>query len=265
MFLAFLPILCYDTMSNKKKFQEYKGGLSMRIAIVDDIASEREILRNRLNAQLARLSLDARIFDFSSGGDFLSAAGKERFSLVFLDIYMEDESGVETAESLRSFDTDCLLMFTTSSKDHALDGFRVRAFHYLVKPYTDTDLSALFDEIIKLFPPKDRYIEVNAAGGTVRLRFQEILYAEHYQHQIHIHRTSGESTVTRQTFREFTASLTDKCFFLCNRGVIVNLEHTEDFNGTEFILKNGKRISVSRDLAKSARLAFGDYLFGRRA
>lgn len=237
----------------------------MRIAIVDDIMSERENLRERLNAQLARLSLDTIIFDFASGADFLSAAGKERFDLVFLDIYMKGENGVDTAEMLRRFDTDCLLVFTTTSTDHALDGFRVRAFHYLVKPYTDADLSTLFDEIIKRFPAEDRYIEVNTTDGIVRLHFQEILYAEHYQHRIHIYRTDGQETITRQTFREFTASLTDGRFFLCSRGVIVNLEYVEDFDNVDFILNNGKRIAVSRSLAKTARLAFGDFLFGRRA
>lgn len=237
----------------------------MRIAIVDDIVSERETLKTRLEVQLVRLSLAARIFGFASGTDFLSAAGKERFDLVFLDIYMGNENGVDTAQALRRMDKDCLLVFITASTDHALDGFRVRAFHYLVKPYTDADLTSLFDEIVKLLPSQDRYIEVNTTGGAVRLRFQEILYAEHYQHQIHIYRTDGQETVTRQTFREFGLRLTDKRFFLCSRGVLVNLEYAEDFDGTDFILKNGKRVPVSRDLAKSARLAFGDYLFGRRA
>lgn len=236
----------------------------MRIAIVDDIASEREYLKAGLDAQLARLSLEAGVFCFASGTDFLSAAGKERFDLVFLDIYMEGENGVDTAKALRRFDTDCLLVFTTASADHALDGFRVRAFHYLVKPYTNADLAALFDEIVKRLPAADRYIEMNAPGGIIRLRFREILYAEHHQHQVHIHRADGQEIVARRTFREFTSGLTDGRFFLCSRGVIVNLEHVEDFNGTDFILKNGEKIPVSRSLSKAAKLAFGDFLFGKR-
>ena len=239
----------------------------MRIAIVDDIASERETLKNRVAAQTARLSLDAAVSCYASGTDFLAAAGKEHFDLVFLDIYMGNENGVDTAEHLRRFDPDCLLVFTTTSPDHALEGFRVRALHYLVKPYQEAELAALFDEIVKRFPMTDRYIEINAAGGTVRLLFQDILYAEHYQHQIYVYSADGEKYVTRQTFREFTAALTDGRFFLCSRGALVNMEHAEDFDGTNFILKNGKRISVSRDLAKAARTAFGDYLFydfGRR-
>jgi len=115
----------------------------MRIDLVDDIASERNSLKARLDAQLARLSLDAGIFPFACGTDFLSAAEKERFDLVFLDIYLENENGVDTAEELRRFDGDYIIVFTTTSPDHALDGYRVRALHYLVKPYDDAVLAAL--------------------------------------------------------------------------------------------------------------------------
>ena len=195
---------------------------------------------------------------------FLSVAPKKMFDLVFLDIYMEDINGVDTAKELRCFNADCLLVFITSSMEHALDAFRVRAFHYLVKPYKDEELTKLFDEIIHRFPVQDRYIEVKASGSIVRLRFQDILYAEHYQHQIHIYQTNNQKTVTRQTFREFSARLADGHFFSCSRGLIVNLEHVKDFDGTSFILMDGKILPVSRDLAKAARMAFGDFLFDRR-
>lgn len=237
----------------------------MRIAIVDDIEPERKVLGKRLESQLARLRLHGEISDYETGREFLLAAKKNPFDLVFLDIYMKNENGVDTAKILRRFDTDCLLVFTTTSTDHALDGFRVRAIQYLVKPYTDKELAALFDEVMKRLPAPDQYIEVNAVvGGVVRLRFQEILYAEHFQHQIHIHTVSGQTTVIRKTFREFTGLLEEgDCFFLCSRGLLVNLEHAEDFDGKDFILKNGQHLPVSRNLAQEARLAFGDFLFKR--
>ena len=47
-------------------------------------------------------------------------------------------------------------------------------------------------------------------------------------------------------------------FFVCNRGIIVNLEHIRDMNGNEFVLDNG------RSLVKSAKSTFGEYIFGRR-
>ena len=49
----------------------------MRIAIVDDIASEREILKGRVAVQAARLSLDAAVFCYTSGTDFILKDGKK--------------------------------------------------------------------------------------------------------------------------------------------------------------------------------------------
>lgn len=237
----------------------------MRIAIVDDIASERKELHERLSAQLRRHSLREQIFEYENGETFLSDAKKEQFALVFMDIYMDGENGVEISKKLRSFDTNCLLVFTTTSTDHALEGFRVRALHYLVKPYSDEDLKNLFNEIVKRIPVPDKYLDVHIVGGTKRLHFNEILYAEHFKHQIHIHTSDGNTTVTRRTFGDFTAELKcDERFFLCSRGIIINLEYADDFDGTAFTLKNGDAISVSRDTAKSARLAFCDFVFKRR-
>jgi len=242
-----------------------KGNNAMRIAIVDDIASARTILRNRLKTQLCRCALYAEIREFESGEAFLSAAKQEHFELVFLDVYMDRKNGVETAKDLRQFNSDCILVFTTTSMDHALDAFRVRALQYLVKPYTDEELAVLFDEIMQQLPSLDKYIDVNTVGGVTRLHFREILYAEHYQHQIHIYTADGRTTVTRQTFREFTEKLNDECFFLCRRGIVINLEYAADFDGTDFILKNGKKLPVTRELSQAANLAFGDFLFKRGA
>lgn len=100
-------------------------------------------------------------------------------------------------------------------------------------------------------------------GGVARLRFQDILYAEHHQHQIHIYTIDGGKTVTRQTFREFAGHLHDERFCLCSRGSMVNMEYAEDFDGADFILKNGKKLPVSRACAKEAKMAFGDFLFKR--
>ena len=109
----------------------------MRIAIVDDIAAERNLLHTRLNYKLKQRSIQADVLEYESGEAFLADAEQQPFTVVFLDIYMDGMSGMEAAKALRKLDTDCLLIFTTTSTDHALEGFQVRAMHYLVKPYTE--------------------------------------------------------------------------------------------------------------------------------
>ena len=237
----------------------------MRIAIVDDIKEERDKLADVLTKQLSRRGIHVNLFEFENGEDFLIAAKERPFTVVFLDIYMSGANGIETARELRIFDSDALLIFTTTSTDHALDGFKVRAMHYLVKPYPENEISDLIDEVLSRIPDSGKYIDIKVNGSNVQVPFRHIIYAEHFSHMIHIHTDSKKTLITRQSFANFTAPLkTETQFFVCNRGVIVNLAHAVDFDGHSFILNNGENISVSRKLIKDARQAFMDFLFQRR-
>ena len=53
----------------------------------------------------------------------------------------------------------------------------------------------------------------------------------------------------------------DSRFYQCNRGVVINLEHAVDFDGTGFRLDNGSNVPVSRKLLKNARQTFMEFLF----
>ena len=121
----------------------------MRIAIVDDAEQERNQLREKLETQLEQDSIYTDITEFDNGAAFLTAAREEAFAAVFLDIYMQGKNGIETAKELRQFDTDCMLVIITTSEDHALEGFRVRAMHYLVKPYTEEELQQTVAEMLR--------------------------------------------------------------------------------------------------------------------
>lgn len=234
----------------------------MRVAVVDDNARDRAWLTGELEKLLARRGLEGTVTAFSEGGDFLEAARAERFTLAFLDVYMEGMDGVETARALRRFDRECLLVLSTSSRDHALEGYRVQAVQYLVKPYGLAELEALFAQLERLLPRPERYVELRAGRQAVRVRLEELLWAEHFQHQVRVHTAGGGEVSSRLTFREFTELLNgDPRFFVCGRGVLVNLDRAADFDGRDFRLEDGTQVPVSRDLSGAARSAFGARLF----
>ena len=238
----------------------------MRIAIVDDIHSERVLLHTRLEEQLTKRGVHADLTEFENGEAFLKASRERPFTVLFLDIYMNGSNGIDTAKELRRSDTDCLLIFTTTSTDHALEGFQVRALHYLVKPYSENDISALADEILSRIPDSGKYIDVKVNGSNIQIPFRKIIYAEHFSHMIHIHTDGERELVTRQSFDSFITSLKmDPRFYQCNRGVVINLEHAVDFDGTGFRLDNGSNVPVSRKLLKNARQTFMEFLFQRRS
>ena len=124
----------------------------MLIAIVDDIAEERILLRTRLENILDQKNVEFHCYEYENGEAFLKASKEHDFTVLFLDIYMNGANGIEIAREFRNTNKDCLLIFTTTSLDHALEGFKVRAMHYLVKPYTEEELSSLIDEILSRIP-----------------------------------------------------------------------------------------------------------------
>ena len=80
--------------------------------------------------------------------------------------------------------------------------------------------------------------------------------------EIEIHQ---QVVITRQSFDSFTTSLKmDSRFYQCNRGVVINLEHAIDFDGSCFRLDNGSNVPVSRKLLKNARQTFMEFLFQKR-
>ena len=236
----------------------------MRIAIVDDLAAERALLKDRLEQQLHRKNVQADILEYESGETFLEAARKAPFTAAFLDIYMDGMTGMEAAKKLRKTNTDCLLVFTTTSTDHALEGFQVRALHYLVKPFSENELSGLLDEMLKRLPQQEKFLDIKVSGSDIRLCCSDIVYAEHFAHIINIHTVAGKTLATRQSFKVFTESLKeDPRFFICGRGVIVNLEQAEDFEADAFCMRDGSRVYVCQNLLKSARQVFMEFLLQR--
>lgn len=118
--------------------------------------------------------------------------------------------------------------------------------------------------VLSRIPDSGKYIDIKVNGSNVQVPFRHIIYAEHFSHMIHIHTTGGKELITRQSFEAFTASLKmDPRFYLCSRGVVINLDHAVDFDGALFILDDESRISVSRKLVKNARQTFMDFLFQR--
>lgn len=87
----------------------------MRIAIVDDNDGDRRWLAQRVQELLDQRQLEGTVLSFADAGSFLTAARQEPFTLAFLDIYMDGLDGVSAAQELRSFDRDCLLVFSTTS------------------------------------------------------------------------------------------------------------------------------------------------------
>lgn len=111
-------------------------GGNLRIAICEDDACDSSALRGYIE----KSSPDAEISFFGSGEDFIASSSAGAYDLVFMDIYLGGKTGVVAAKTLRELDMRVEIVFTTSSQEHALDAYRVRASRYLVKPVDEGEV-----------------------------------------------------------------------------------------------------------------------------
>ena len=72
--------------------------------------------------------------EFESGTRFLDAFRPQVYDVIFIDQYMEGMSGMDTAREIRKLDEEAAIIFVTTSSDHAVDSYGVRASGYLINP-----------------------------------------------------------------------------------------------------------------------------------
>ena len=105
----------------------------LRIALCDDEAAARDALRILLEKVLIK-GLEEIVYEFSSGTNAVSWLKKHpgEIDLLFLDVEMKGQSGMESAEMIREFDTDLMIVFVTGHADYEFDGYRSGALDHLM-------------------------------------------------------------------------------------------------------------------------------------
>lgn len=229
----------------------------MGIAIVDS----QDLWQQDLRAQLSgRWGCDpGELFLFHRGEDFLAECANADMQLVFWALEETDPQALEQLGQFRLRNPRALLVLLCPSPVHAAEAFRLHALHYLQLPLPLEELDWVMEEF-RCRVPQGRVMKLKLSGGKQILPVKNMVYAEHFNHQIHIYTTSGQELITRQSFGAFTAPFRgDPRFYQCNRGVILNLSHAKAFNGTAFLTDRGKLLTVSREKRKDARKKFQDF------
>ena len=236
----------------------------IQFAICDDDAS----LCTDLSARLSNYMGDTHphhITCFASGEALLASA--QPFDLIFLDIQMAQPDGMETARLLRQRDSHSLLIFVSILKEYVFDAFAVEAFDYLVKPLDQKLVGRCMDRLREHLaaPSSISLLETSGRGHSapVDVPLACILYAQCFDHAIDVHTTSGVYR-TRQSFQDFTAQLPHTGrFYVCGRGLVVNLSQVTRVLEHDLLLKNGDRISFSRNRRREIQKAYADWFADR--
>ena len=231
----------------------------MRIAICDDIQSEQEQFIKALHGWDPTRQPEC----FLTGAALLEAAkGKPPFDIVFLDIYMPGENGVEIAGELQKISPETGIAFVTTSEEHAVDAFSLHALHYLVKPVTTEGVVEAFRRLTQLRQSQRPMATFPTGRGSSTVYLDEIYYLQSMDHAVDIYLTGNRQLRVWATLTELEQKLNDN-YLKLNRSTIVNMEQIEQMGVDSCILREGTRLGFTRRDRNTIRAAYDNFLFAR--
>ena len=232
----------------------------IRVAIVEDNPSDRELLVKHLRRFEAEKALHFELIGFSDGEDLVTDYSAD-YDLILMDIEMTFMNGMRAAKRVRELDPDVVIVFVTNAPQYAIEGYKVRAVDYMLKPVTWFSFSECLSRA--LLYVKDRggeSITVALKDGKTRLPVDRICYVEVQDHQL-IYNTRDGRFVTKGTIRDVEEQLGPPRFCRCNRCYIVNLEFVETYRGSDLVV-NGDTLQISRRQRKGFLDALNLYING---
>lgn len=241
----------------------------MRIAICDDDAAESRRISDATTRLIGTKQHEQEIsVDVFAGGDALLRGIKKQggFDLILLDILMPGRNGLELAQEIRKSGDDCKIIFLTSSPEYAVDSYRVNAFYYLLKPFSEAELATVIDRaLLAMEDDRNSGILVKSKGKVLRLRLSAIRYVESVNHTVNFHLRDGDLIECFSSLNEFHGVLlSDQRFVKCHKSFIVNMDFVAGISSKDFNLAGNTQVPISRNVYQQVKSAYFDYFFDKR-
>ncbi len=186
----------------------------------------------------------------------------EQAEAVFLDINMPDLSGMDFIKSLPH---PPAVVFTTAYSEFAVEGFRVNAVDYLLKPFSFKEFEASCRKLREQLEMKaalagkeaDEILHVKADYRTVSVDTRKIVYIESWSEYIKIHLVDEEvPVIALYSLKNLIDQLPKGRFMRIHRSYIIALGFVAEASRTRVRLRNG----VTLPVGEQYRPAFGKYL-----
>lgn len=221
--------------------------LSRILALLEDYSRERE----------SSITYEA----FHSGTELLETMRSKRFDLLLLDILMPCVTGMDIAKEIRCSDLDLPIIFLTSSREFAVESYRVSAEDYILKPARKDEIYPSLDKQLKRFTQEETYLTLKTGSGIVKLPFSKIVYVEVITRTVQFNLTNGEMREVYGYLADYERMLlSDPHFYKPHRSYVVNLCHVTEFDKKGLTTILGKTVPVARDAFSKAKAVYMKYL-----
>lgn len=192
---------------------------------------------------------------------------REHIDAIFTDIHMPDLNGLDFVRSLAE---PPIVVFTTAYSGYAVDGYKVSAVDYLLKPFGFDEFQIAANKVKRQYDllhpapmPADELEEVNetelamddsvflkAEHRVVRVNVADISFVEGMSEYLKIHfRTQMHPVVVLMSMKKMEGRLPSALFMRIHRSYIVNLKCITEINKNRVFLGEDTALPIG-DLYK---------------
>ncbi len=198
--------------------------MTLNCAIIDDEVLAVKQLENYINRT-------PFLYLQGSYNDAITAMADLRtqsVDILFLDIKMPDISGLELAKIIPE---KTLIVFTTAYDEYAMEGYKVSAFDFLLKPISFNDFLDSANKALRWFETYNNFSQVNQMRfffvksdyRLVRVDMNDILYIEGQKDYVRIQLTNGEKITTLVNMKRMEELLPKPEFLRIHRSYIAHM------------------------------------------
>jgi len=233
----------------------------VKIAIADDCKEDLNLLKKCISDYIGNDFDDIDIFE---NGEMLLADFKpNKYNIIFLDIYMNGMTGIDTARKIFYIDKECKIVFITMSNSFAAESYEVEAAGYIIKPINKIKIEKLLDKCLYDFKENNKYIDLISAKDVYHIALKDIIYADTGIRTVRIHLFNKVIKLNEGFYEKTAPLLDDNRFIECYRCVIVNMDHIVKIQGDDFIMDNNESIPIRKRNKKEIHKAYMRYKIGK--
>ncbi|HBH3693530.1 TPA: response regulator transcription factor [Clostridioides difficile] len=233
-----------------------------RIVICEDDITQIAFLRECILKSLEGISSQIEVFEFNSGEELLET-NLEGIDIFLLDIKMLQLTGIDVAKIIRETNDTSEIIFITSIVDYIQEGYKVRAYRYLLKPIDFGDLNeSILSCISDIIKKRENFMMIENKGIINKILINSIMYIEVRKKVLTIH-TKNDTYYTKNSMDKIELELEKYNFFRCHKSYLINLEYIQ-FICKNTVVINDEDVPVSKyrmaDLKKKLTYVLGDVL-----
>ncbi len=233
----------------------------MHIAVCDDNLEELSRISSLLEDYCRERNNSVTYEAFHSAMDLIETMKVRQFDLLLLDILMPGITGMDAAKEIRRSDSEIPIIFLTSSREFAVESYRVGAKDYIMKPARKDEIFPSINKQLARLTQEDAYLTLKTGIGIVKLPFSQIVYVEVINRTVQFVLTNGEVKEAYGYLTDYEeVLLSDPHYYKPHRSYVVNLRQVTELDKKGFVTILGKTVPVARDAFSKAKAAYMKYL-----